>query len=165
MKKVWKIILPIILIVGSLGTYGGLYYNAVNQIDVSIDEVEITSFSPLTLFPPSLSVDIDLKLTGEISNPTFMNIKVQAVYFDVSIEDNFIGTGEVAPFIASDIPFPLDITLDLNNIQGDACTELSQHLLLGQTKTIQIDITRVVVMGIAIDLDQRISQEITHDIL
>jgi hypothetical protein len=161
MKKVWKILLPLVIIIGSFASYGALYYNAVNQIDVSIDDAEITDFT-LDIIPP-FSADIDLKLTGKISNPTFMNIKVQAVYFDLYLEGYFMGTGEVDGFIASDIPFPLDITLELVNLQNEVCTEVRDLILLGNSKELRMDITKIVVMNIELTINQSITQGITQE--
>lgn len=164
-KKKTRLILLIgflVLLLGGGGGFGALYYNAVSQIDVDIETIYITRYDlGGTLLNPTM--DVDLEINAKISNPTTISVDITYATFEIYFEGDFCGTGQTDPFKASQVPSDLRIESYLEDIAGSMYVELFDLVVLGNSKTVTIQILVVKTMGISFELNQNISVVVTQD--
>ncbi len=166
-KKGWTILSVglILVVLGGGGTFGGLYYRAVSQIEVDIDHIYITDFSTGgTLLNPT--IDVDLEIHASISNPTSIAVEVDYALFEIYFDGVYSGEGQTSSFAATKTPSPMLIDLLLDDIGGEQYLLLADLILLGNSKVATVRITTVMVWGIAVEINTDINVTVTQsDIL
>ncbi|MHA1746472.1 MAG: hypothetical protein ACTSWW_10760 [Promethearchaeota archaeon] len=167
-KKTGVTIFVVGLIVGVLGgggTFGYLYYQAVNQIEIEIDHIYVTDSSlGGTILNPT--IDVDLEIHASISNPTSIAVEIEYVMFELYFDGVYYGNGQTSSFAATQTPSPMVIETLLDNIGGEQYLLLFDLIVLGNSKVATVRITTIKVWGFAVELNLNINQTITQsDIL
>ena len=102
-RKMWKIIVPVIIVVVLVGSLVGMYlygdHVLTNTLDESFQTIYVSDIrlTNLVLFPPS--ADVIAEYT--IDNPTDTSIRLVKVSFDIWVDGKSIGT-----LTAIDKPLP-----------------------------------------------------------
>ncbi len=169
-KKGWTIIavIGVLGILGGGGTFGALYYQAVNQIEIEIDHIYITDYTINTslLDPLNPTIDVDLDIHASISNPTNIAIEIEYVLFELYFDGVYYGNGQTSSFAATQTPSSMVIETLLDDIGGDQYVLLFDLIVLGNSKVATVRITTVKVWGFAVELNVDINQTIPQsDIL
>ncbi|MCF2138844.1 MAG: hypothetical protein K9W44_02155 [Candidatus Lokiarchaeota archaeon] len=152
----------IITVLGGTGTFGGLYYRAVNQIEVDVEHIYITNYSiGGTLLNPTM--DVSLEINALISNPTNIAVEVEYAQFEIYLDGLYSGDGQTSSFTATKTPSPMKINTFLDDIGGSQYLLLADLILLGNSKVATIRITNVKVMGIIVEINQDINVTITQE--
>ncbi|MHA1673693.1 MAG: hypothetical protein ACTSYI_08690 [Promethearchaeota archaeon] len=151
----------IICVLGGGGIFGGLYYQAVSQIEVDIDDIYITG-SSIGGTPFNPTVDVDLEIHASISNPTSMAVEIDYALFEIYFDGLYTGEGQTSSFAATQTPSPMQIDMVLEDLG------LAQSLILydliknGNSKVVTIRITTVHAFGFAIDLNKDINVTVSR---
>lgn len=102
-RKIWKIVLPLVIVILVIGSLVGMYLYADNALDnalsrsfetIYVSDLQITD---LSLLPPSADCVVEFTIT----NPTDIDIRLKRVYLDIWIDGISIGT-----LNANDKPLP-----------------------------------------------------------
>ncbi|MHA1518777.1 MAG: hypothetical protein ACTSRK_01215 [Promethearchaeota archaeon] len=153
----------IVCILGGGGIFGGLYYQAVSQIEVDIDDIYITDYSINLL---DLSMDVDLEIHASISNPTSIAVEIDYVLFEIYFDGVYSGNGQTSSFSATQTPSPMIIDALLDDIDEDQYLILYDLIFVGNSKVATIRITTVQAFGFAIEINQDINVTVSRsDIL
>ncbi len=153
----------IICVLGGGGIFGGLYYQAVSQIEVDIDDIYITDYS-INLFDQSM--DVDLEIHASISNPTSIAVEIEYALFEIYFDGVYSGEGQTSSFAATQTPSTMIIDTLLDDIDEDQFILLYDLIIMGNSKVATIRITTVHAFGFAIDINQDINVTVSQsDIL
>ena len=145
----------IVGLLGSIGIFGGIYYNAVTGLEIEVENIYITDSSlGGTLLDPN--IDVDLEIHALVSNPTILPVSIKNVQFDLYLEDEYIGDGETGTFRATKSPSDLVIVVELEDLDGIVYLEMLDLILLGHSKTITVTITYVEVFFMILEPNQDI---------
>lgn len=102
-RKIWKIIVPVIIVVVLVASLGGMYLYGDHVLTNTLDEsfqttyVSDTRLTNIELFPPSA----DCIAEYTIDNPTEASIRLVKVSFDIWVDEKSIGA-----LTATDKPLP-----------------------------------------------------------
>ena len=160
------IILGIIFcILGGGGAFGGLYYQAVKNIEIDIEHIYITG-SSIGGTPFTPTVDVELEIHAVISNPTRIAVEIDYALFEIYFDREYSGYGQTSPFAATQTPSPLQIDMVLDDLGLTQSLILYDLIIRGNPKVATIRITTVQVFGIAVEINQDINVTISQsDIL
>ncbi|QEE15498.1 hypothetical protein DSAG12_01324 [Promethearchaeum syntrophicum] len=150
----------ILVILGGGGIFGGLYYNAVSQIEVDIDHVYITGFSEGGTFL-NRTIDVDLEIHASISNPTSIAVEVDYAQFELYFDGVYSGEGQTSSFAATKTPSPMIIDVLLDDISGEQYLLLADLIFFGNSKVATVRITSVMIWGIAVEINTDINVTVT----
>ena len=170
-KKTGWTILAVGMIVGILGgggAFGYLYYQAINQIEIDVDHIYITDYSVTVspLDPLNPTMDVDLLIHTNISNPTNMAVEVEYVQFELYFDGVYSGAGETSAFTATQIPSLMEIEMLLDYIGGEQYALFAGLIFLNNSIITTVRITTVKVWGFTLEINTDINVTISQsDIL
>lgn len=160
--RIFLVVGIIVCVLGTAGTFGGLYYKAISQLTIEIDKATITGFTLKgTVLNPQL--DMDLAINCTISNPTVLTVNVERVDFEIYFEGSFYGSGHTSAITATRTPTPFTVYTQLEDVGGEKYIELYDLLVLGHDKILTMHIVNVTASGITIPLNYNVNQTITQD--
>jgi len=133
----------------TIGIMSGFYVRAAQNITVDVSTVTITSYNfGGTLFYPTM--DVNLKINGEISNPTAIAVKCEYALFEISMEGIFLGIGRCGEFTASNIPSSFETYIFLDDLGSSAYLILADFFIANNSKTVNIHLTAAKTLGIEV---------------
>jgi hypothetical protein len=156
--------ITLILIMGGIGTYGGILYNAATKLE-TIGDPRITNVNiNIGLFVWN---SITIAFEVDIFSPTGIEVKIDGGLFDVSINGSYVGSGQFNAFIAKKTPsiIPGSLTINRANVDSATSNVLFNFLLGSGNILIEITINQVTIYGIEIGLELNQSIIITHESL